>query len=93
MSKSPFSSFKPPFLDAIAEQAEKLLPGEQTRDELQRSVQLMLQSALSKLDLVTREEFETQQAVLQKTRAQADALEQQINTLLTELDILKKDKA
>ena len=90
MSKSPFSSFKPPFFDAITEQAEKLLPSEQTRDEMQRSAQLMLQSALSKLDLVTREEFQTQQAVLQKTRTQADSLEKQVNDLLKELELLKK---
>ena len=95
MAKSPFSSFKPPFFDAItetvAEKAEQLLPGEHTREEMQRSVNLMLQSALSKLDLVTREEFATQQAVLQKTRAQADALEQQVNGLLAELETLKNN--
>jgi len=95
MSKSPFSAFKPPFLDklnidSISEQAEKLLPNDQLREEMQRSVQLVLQSTLSKLDLVTREEFETQQQVLQKTRAKAEQLEQSVNELLAELESLKK---
>ncbi len=91
MSKSPFSSLKPPFLDGIklekiTEQAEKLLPGDQTKEEMQRSVQVMMQSALSKLDLVTREEFETQQAVLQKTREKAEKLEAKVDELLNDLE-------
>ena len=94
MSKSPFSSFKPPFLDnirldKITEQAERFLPGDQTKEEMQRSVQVMMQSALSKLDLVTREEFETQQAVLQKTREKAEKLETQVDALLAELESIK----
>ena len=96
MSKSPFSSFKPPFLDNISldkitEQAEKFLPGDQTKEEMQRSVQVMMQSALSKLELVTREEFETQQAVLQKTRDKAEKLEQRVDDLLAELESLKAE--
>ena len=75
MAKSPFSSLKPEILSDIAEQASKLLPGEKSREEIQRSIQLMVQSALSRLDLVTREEFDAQTAVLQKTRAKIDALE------------------
>ncbi len=81
MAKSPFSSLKPEMLSDIAEQASKLLPGEKSREELQRSVQLMVQSALSRFDLVTREEFDAQTAVLQKTRAKIDALELEVAEL------------
>ena len=35
----------------------------------------MLQTSLAKLDLVTREEFEVQEAVLAKTRSKLEALE------------------
>jgi BMFP domain-containing protein YqiC len=40
-----------------------------------RELQIALQSALSKLNLVTREEFDAQTAVLQRTRSKLEALE------------------
>jgi len=40
-----------------------------------RELQIALQSALSKLNLVTREEFDAQTAVLQRTRLKLEALE------------------
>jgi BMFP domain-containing protein YqiC len=40
-----------------------------------RELQIALQSALSKLNLVTREEFDAQSAVLQRTRLKLEALE------------------
>lgn len=79
--KTPFSLLKPEFLESITEQASKLLPNESTRDEMQRTVQVLVQNALAKLDLVTREEFDAQTAVLQKTRSKIDALELQLQAL------------
>jgi BMFP domain-containing protein YqiC len=40
-----------------------------------------LQGVLNKMDLVTREEFEVQKAVLAKTRLKLEALEQQLQAL------------
>ena len=40
-----------------------------------RELQIALQSSLSKLNLVTREEFDAQSAVLQRTRQKLEALE------------------
>lgn len=40
-----------------------------------RELQISLQSALARLDLVTREEFDAQTAVLQRTRTKLEALE------------------
>jgi ubiquinone biosynthesis accessory factor UbiK len=40
-----------------------------------KELQMGLQSALSKLNLVTREEFDAQAAVLQRTRQKLEALE------------------
>lgn len=42
-----------------------------------RELHIALQSALSKLNLVTREEFDAQTAVLQRTRLKLEALEAQ----------------
>ncbi len=44
-------------------------------------VRTAMTSALQKMNLVTREEFDTQQAVLTRSREKLDALEQQIAEL------------
>lgn len=86
MAKSPFTVFKPELLTELAEQASKLLPGEKSREEIQRSLQLVLQNGLARLDLVTREEFDAQCAVLQKTRAKIDKLETELAELAARLE-------
>ena len=43
--------------------------------ELEENFRSVLQSGLGKLDLVTREEFEVQEAVLARTREKLEALE------------------
>ena len=45
------------------------------RDDLETNFRAVLRASLSKLDLVTREEFEVQEAVLRKTREKLDRLE------------------
>lgn len=46
-----------------------------------RELQLALQAALARLDLVTREEFDAQAAVLLRTRQKLEVLEQQLARL------------
>ena len=50
-------------------------------DELESNFRAVLRSGLSKLDLVTREEFDVQQAVLAKTREKLEALEARLEAL------------
>ena len=50
-------------------------------DELQDYLQQALSSALKKMDIVTRHEFDIQTAVLQKTRSKVDELEKLIQEL------------
>lgn len=54
--------------------------------ELDKNFRAVLQQQFAKLDLVTREEFDTQSAVLARTRAKLDALEQTITKLTTPKD-------
>jgi BMFP domain-containing protein YqiC len=56
--------------------------------DLEKNVKAMLSQGFSRLDLVTREEFDVQMQVLAKTRAKVDALEAR----LAELEALLKDK-
>jgi BMFP domain-containing protein YqiC len=58
------------------------IPGAQTLgDEMQMQVRSAMTKALQKMDLVTREEFDIQQAVLHRSREKLDALETQISGL------------
>ncbi len=51
------------------------------RDDLETNFRQVLRSGISKLDLVTREEFEVQEAVLARTREKLDGLEIKLQEL------------
>ena len=51
------------------------------REDLENNFRSVLRASLSKLDLVTREEFEVQEAVLAKTREKLEALEARLEDL------------
>jgi BMFP domain-containing protein YqiC len=63
----------------LAEQAPKGL--QLLQDDLRRSVHATLEAGLARLDLVTREEFDVQAAVLARSRAKLAALEKRIAAL------------
>lgn len=48
------------------------------REELEQNFRSVLRTGLGKLDLVTREEFEVQEAVLVRTRDKLEALEKRL---------------
>jgi len=54
--------------------------------DLEKNLRALLQSAFSRLDLVTREEFDVQREVLARTRAKLEALEAKL------ADLEKRDK-
>ena len=51
----------------------------------QQQMRALLQTALSKMDLVTREEFDAQSAVLARTREKVDALEKVVADIQEQL--------
>ena len=53
--------------------------------DVERNVKAMLSQGFSKLDLVTREEFDTQTQVLVRTRARLEELERRVAELEREL--------
>lgn len=61
------------------------------KTDVEKNTRAILQSTLSKLDLVSREEFEVQKLVLSRTRAKLDALEQRIAEL--EKRLLEQEQA
>ena len=48
------------------------------KDDIEKTFNGILQAALGKLDLVTREEFEVQKMVLAKTRSKLEDLEKRV---------------
>ena len=81
MAKLPFPPFTADSIRDISEQISQLLPNEPAREELHSNVQLILQQTLSRLDLVSRQEFDAQTAVLGKTRTKLEQLELEIERL------------
>lgn len=49
--------------------------------DVERNLNALLRGVFTKLELVTREEFDTQTQVLQRTRAQLEALEKRLAEL------------
>ena len=70
-------------IDDLARRLSDLVPPglRESREELQQTFKSALQSGLSRLDLVTREEFDVQRAVLARTRDKLEALERQLAEL------------
>jgi len=67
-------------IDQLARTLAEAVPEglKNVREDLEKNFRSVLQSGLDKLDLVTREEFEVQRAVLVKTRAKLEALESRL---------------
>jgi len=74
-------------LDDLARRLSALVPPgmREGREELQQNFKSVLQSGLSKLDLVTREEFDVQRAVLLRTREKLEELQRTVAALEAEL--------
>lgn len=75
--------FDPQSLEELARRlAEAVPPGlNALRSDLEQNFRAVLQGGLAKLDLVTREEFDVQAAVLRRSRERLGALERRIAEL------------
>jgi BMFP domain-containing protein YqiC len=81
-------------IDELARRLSSLVPPglRESREELQQNFKSVLQTGLGKLDLVTREEFDVQRAVLLRTREQLEALQSTVAQLEAQL-AAKPDQA
>lgn len=73
--------------ETISTHAGRLLGSENPlpRAEVEAQLKALLQSTFSKLDLVSREEFDSQMVVLARTRARLEALESKVAALKAQL--------
>ena len=75
MTRNPF--------DEISERLGRLLPegAQEMRADFERNARSVMQQAMTRMDLVTREEFDVQADVLARTREQVAALEARLAAL------------
>ncbi len=73
----------PKQLDELSHRLADSLPKglQALQEDLQRNLRAALEAGLSKLDLVTREEFDVQRTLLARTREKIDRLETEVRLL------------
>ncbi len=71
---------------------ERLLgPDNPVLGQLDKNARALAQSALAKLDVVSRVEFDAQAAVLQRTRSRVETLEAELAKLTEQLDAMTQN--
>ncbi|MCO6412276.1 MAG: accessory factor UbiK family protein [Thiogranum sp.] len=73
----------PKIFDDIARRVSGAMPpaAKNLQRDLEKNLRAAVQSAFSRLDLVTREEFDVQTRVLARSRAKIEELEKQVAAL------------
>lgn len=66
--------FDPKFFDEINKKISEVIAASPAKD-IEKNMRAMMMAMFARLDLVTREEFDVQMQVLQRTREKLDALE------------------
>lgn len=83
-------ALKPPPPWEVIQQVNELVNSSGIKGEVDKSVRALAQSALTRLDVVSREEFDAQTEILQRTRARVVALEAELAELTSELENLAR---
>lgn len=76
------------FFNELRGQLDQVMPdmARVARDDVEQHVRMAVSSVIDRLDLVTREEFDAQAAVLARTREKVEALEKHVAELEGRLD-------
>jgi len=73
----------------VLQQVGKFVDDSGIKEETENGIKAALQSTLTKMDMVNRDEFDAQTAVLQRTRQRVEQLEQQLVSLGAQLEALE----
>ena len=76
--------FDPKHYEELAKKLFAALPSslQNLEKDIEQKFKEILQSAFSRMDLITREEFDVQTKVLARTREKLDSLQAQVDALL-----------
>lgn len=80
MRHSVITMLDPKFLEDLGVRLSALIAASPAAD-IEKNARALLSSGLAKLDLVSREEFDIQTQVLQRTREKLKALEERLDRL------------
>ena len=84
-------ALKPPPPWEVFQQVQELVNSSGIKGEVDKSVRTLVQSALGRLDVVSREEFDIQAAILKRTRERVVELEAELEALTRELESLSRE--
>ncbi len=79
-------ALKPPPIGDFVQQLGGLLGESGLKGEVDRTLRALVQSALAKLDMVNRDEFDSQAEILARTRARVEQLEQELESLIKQTE-------
>ena len=84
---------RPEDIEALSQRIGEMLPASlrEGADTFRRNLRSVVSSQLGRMDLVTREEFEVQRAVLQRSREKLEQLQARVDALEAELMRRKAD--
>ncbi|MGI9229860.1 MAG: accessory factor UbiK family protein [Gammaproteobacteria bacterium] len=70
-------------IDDLVRQLFKLLPEniEQSKQDIEKNLRAVLNASLARMNLVTREEFDIQSELLNRTRKALDDMERKVSTM------------
>ena len=68
------------------EKTNTLFGSNALKDDMEKQFRALVQSQLRKLDMVSRDEFDAQTAVLERTREKLEALENQLEQLTEQIN-------
>ena len=72
----------------LLQQVSELVGASGVKSDVDKSLRALAQSTLSRLDMVSREEFDAQTEILQRTRARVILLEATLEEMTQELEHL-----
>ncbi len=81
-------------LDDLAKKLSDFMPSsmKDIQSDIEKNMRTGLESGLRKMNLVTREEFDIQSAVLLRTREKLEALEGTLEKIVSEMETTIKKK-
>ena len=75
-------------IEMIISDITKILPEDLNvmKDDIEKNLRAILNAAFSKMDLVTREEFDIQASLLSRTREKLEGLQEKLSALEEQLE-------
>ena len=79
-------------LRGLGDQLGRFIGDAAAREDIQKSLETIVQGAFARLDLVTREQFDAQLGLLRQAREQIDRLEEELARAQQRLTELERDR-